>query len=1753
MTEFAKELLEDVKPGDYVQLFCGVEIQGIVIKWSENILYIEKSDKTTAKILLNSLQMLNLIKRGASESGEGNVRETAAPLLNDNLVHPVQDKPAEYRVLRPLTDLDPGRSVGFSASEAISDLRKQLKACENSVLKKAMGGILDSLNTAVKNKEISYKYHNLRSRVLRIWDDCQSEPDYKIFYFALGTLAVIAGDYEYSLEPMVRAHKYTLAAYAAEKGNLTESAQVLSLCALLSGENPNIDQSIAEICTARKDPDVLETLLDLNKNDPDRCECIASCAYALFTASGGMLRSDLPLHCSAYDAAKQLLSSIPDGWRGRETAVSYWKEFQSYSYPKTSAEPVTCACGTLTGYVNVFNHEEKWGFISPNHYFYIKQVRDDSERGILLRKMLEAGLWFRLEVSFRIGESAIRPGTSAATSIELTENGYREALERSNSQEQKGSIDAYFPEYEDGRIRSSDGKLYEFKWESIIDPWLRAYYSKNFEPQNQDVTFDVTGKRAINIRWRNPPDRDRETYACYVSEAEINAWNLYVSGETAKKDNLASAAEDVYTKYPYVDLEEWESIPETEEDSPLTWGGKTQIGVEKQSRTQEAHLEPASKVFAKSDTGTAPVLTREARILAEQARKERIAGHLEQAAALFENALQAGGFDEKVLSDYITALQQIGRVDDALAILKMYERRLSETKLLNLKIGLYDKKKDYTALCPLYESAFQMAATVSTKSHNLIRLIDAYIKIEKYENALKACNQWETFYNQNRYSSDAEKLKKASPHIARHKAYCYYFLGHKKEAREIATSLLRTNPADAISNRILDNTLENWKVSAGADDTENALIIPSTDDFDGDGYDDWGDADFGDGQNESQSQFSRFVRHRIQQADIAASLKSPNIRDGRYIGSVAEGQRDVKNLLNRQGVTPKAKSDSFFAICKLLEQIEQNEAGKVNYMAQKVRFSGKAMAAWGDVMVSQARQLDSARMAYLYALKILTPIDGHYEQEWVDSYNRYIKSFFLAQRGSNSLEEYINTQTNRPNRDRVNTDIFVKNRIPEVLLHEFAVGMLLLTEAIGSQKNRQTTFLEELYSKNPELRNAICGQLRYFLNSAAPSGVSKARFCDMMRHAAVKLKEHIAGLNQALTDISNILMQERISTEQLNGLKPDQWKEYLTGTDYSRLRSIYYVVRRSQDYYSSGDFESRAECLRTVPLEVNELLQDIQNEPTDISYDIFLPALDQISLRLREKQRELYQTFLPKITIHETIQPSRMRNGKIHVRLTLENDLNYQAADFLRITKVEGLEIYGFEVTSPVVQSLRGGEETEIGLYVEIADSADASGSFDATVCFSYKCSDAPQNEITKSQSADFNFVIRNEAFEPLKNPFSAFEEKVMEDETMFFGRSTQIQQILDMIHTSDGGMNYGRAVAMYGQTRTGKTSLLYHLSNKLKSQYEDDLLIWDIGNLGEIDIEEGSAFMANFVYKLLDTGNEAIYRNKGLSNIVEESDLNPPLDQILEAPRFAVSLFNTYMRKLNEILRRERKLIILIADEFTYLHGYIKAGKIPQEFMRFWKALLQNNCIFAIIAGQDDMPEFMREYPNEFACMELLKLNYLAKEDAKQLIQKPLEEQNGRKDLFRNDGSVDEIYQLTAGSAYLTIILCSKLVSYLNEKGAYMVTKGIIADFLRTCVLCPNSFLMEKHFEPQIDERGHVKQLHTINEKILLSVARLSQAGGGYAMLSDITCGTLSRDEIQRYIDRLVDRNVLVKEGRDGYWIQVKLLEKWLINRMGA
>ncbi len=872
---------------------------------------------------------------------------------------------------------------------------------------------------------------------------------------------------------------------------------------------------------------------------------------------------------------------------------------------------------------------------------------------------------------------------------------------------------------------------------------------------------------------------------------------------------------------------------------------------------------------------------------------------------------------------------------------------------------------------------------------------------------------------------------------------------------------------------------------------------------------------------------------------LSYPLRRKNLQDEKYIGSVEDARNDVDDLTTLGKSKPaKARSEYLFTACKLIMEVEQRD-GKAFKGEDKSVLAGRAIASWGDYMVTRCNQLDTSRMAWLYSISLLIP----QEQDWVNSFNRYLLSFVFPQSGEDSLKKYIDEQNKSGKKDAADAREILSGKKIQCDLREFLTGILNLMSRLENFPSQRKDLINVLY-ENREFKEELAEVL------GTEKASSPENFSEQIQDAVALMEEKCKDLQAALND-------DKTPPKDLI------WSLCLTATDIKRVDSIDFIFQCVSNYSKGLDFNNRLLHLEKAVSKVNELLDAIKKEPTSISYDIFYPMLEQLKKDLAKEQEDHYKKSQPELSWNvDKIQPYRTPDGYIQIHFFVGNRRNHQTAKDFKIIDVQGTQ--GSEVKYKGKDKdgdkvdIRDGDEVEIIVKVKIGEKENNSGSFVANIKYSYEYFVAmqeslPMEDITKEPIL---FTIQNEEFEPLENPFSDYVGNVMKDESMFFGRTKEIEHIVGEVCKKNGEMNYGRSIAIYGQTRAGKSSILFHLRKKLAERYGDRILICDLGNISgnsdSDDQDEGEPLsLASFIYTFLYQSNESVLENEAVSKKVHEKNLKSPHDEILDKPNFCTALFNTYMSSLSSVLKEENRIIILIVDEFTHFHDQIKAGNIPKNFMAFWKAMLENNAIFAVMAGQDDMLEFMsNNHQSEFESMETRKITYLPEIDAKRLIREPLERANKRTDLFLDEEPIEEIYKLTAGGAYLTILLCSELVDYLNYKGASKITKGILNDFLNVRIFGSKGFLTDSNFESQLQERGH-RELDAINKKILHCIARLSQKTG-YADIKDITCDDESAEQVAEWVERLANRDVLVKEG-GRYRIQVKLLELWLLKKDGV
>jgi len=238
---------------------------------------------------------------------------------------------------------------------------------------------------------------------------------------------------------------------------------------------------------------------------------------------------------------------------------------------------------------------------------------------------------------------------------------------------------------------------------------------------------------------------------------------------------------------------------------------------------------------------------------------------------------------------------------------------------------------------------------------------------------------------------------------------------------------------------------------------------------------------------------------------------------------------------------------------------------------------------------------------------------------------------------------------------------------------------------------------------------------------------------------------------------------------------------------------------------------------------------------------------------------------------------------------------------------------------------------------------------------------------------------------------------------------------------------------------------------------------------------------------------------------------------------------------------------LVLMIDEFSYLYDQILHGRLPGEFMKNWKAILQEGYFSAILAGQDVMPKFKQTFRNEFGTTQDERITYLREEDARRLIDEPIRIGGRHGESRYREKAIERILELTAGSPFYIQIFCNRLVEYMNRKRAPLVTDADVEQVKEELINGVNALSIDK-FDNLINSGDTSKD--AITDKDALEVLKAIAINGrdGYCHRSNITCKTES--SVDAILEDLVKRDVIKRERRNYYQIRVGLFKEWLIAR---
>ncbi len=1083
-------------------------------------------------------------------------------------------------------------------------------------------------------------------------------------------------------------------------------------------------------------------------------------------------------------------------------------------------------------------------------------------------------------------------------------------------------------------------------------------------------------------------------------------------------------------------------------------------------------------------------------------RAQLVEKDLDKAENFFRRAILQNDNLESAVNDLASLLSQRERFEDAVKVIEQNRSRIRNKQSLdNLLTNIYIKFDVYDKAIELLNKQLKLASTTAKEDQIRWQIASSYLKLEKFVEAEKLLK---------------EILKRQPDRISakRNLALCLSRQERYDEAEKLLNQILAVS-LDQQSADLLD-AIEQAKQTGKKDLFDEIVIETELADY--------------------SSELSRFAQFFLERCTFVG-VEPNRIKEGKYTGSEIDLRYDIKRLEEsaRHAGTRRPRERSEYCLSAASIYRDRDGSNQTLFF----RFLCRSFASRGDAAVSQSMHLDTIREWYYEALR---------------AYDGIIDRNFDEQDAINALSRFLFSYLGR---DKIPTSPYRRDE-----------NIPILEQQVKFINNTVETVISE-HSQKDEVFDAI----RYLLRS---------------RYATNRISNCLYN-NQALRTAALEYLQNKGIDIPASTFSQDDfvsWWYQLWNTDFDKARTISTDlgflnnfdlttawlednIRRAGDIQSKLFFEldqQRVEELLKILQTALELRQQvtfeererlciqlrnhcqarlgaIERSPTKLSVEDVYPIIEVIQKKMEAYLEELYKTSTPQLTLRlpvESYVPDTDR--KIEVQIVVENERGRSPAESLELA-IEGDQAL-FEVTEPHIkrdESLRGGEQSILKVPLRVTDEALASQTFSLPVYARYRTRAEGQEE-TSVENLSIRLYSEDE-FEKIENPYAQYAEGgIVGDPAMFFGRDELIQNIASAIQES---RLQSKCVMVFGQKRSGKSSVLYHLRALL--QKNKKLLILDLGNIGTLrDLDAKKPLLYQFLNRILTTLARAIRRKQrdGFSSL----EFSISGKEFYEHPAPLQCFVETF-EEFKDLVPNEEDWrgvrVVLLMDEFQYIYDRIVAGEIPESFMQNWKALLQTNYFSAVLVGQDVMPKFKRRFPNEFGTTQDERVTYLKRDDARRLIDEPIRIGGRQGESRYRERAIDRILDLTAGSPFYIQILCNRLVEYMNLKQAGLVTEADVEQVKNELIRGVNALALDK-FDNLINS-GDTSEDAISDEdalKILKTIA--DNSGIGPCHRDKIDCETsLPVDTI---LNDLVKRDVVEREQGQYYQIQVGLFKEWLI-----
>ncbi|MCB9609780.1 MAG: hypothetical protein H6716_24520 [Polyangiaceae bacterium] len=580
--------------------------------------------------------------------------------------------------------------------------------------------------------------------------------------------------------------------------------------------------------------------------------------------------------------------------------------------------------------------------------------------------------------------------------------------------------------------------------------------------------------------------------------------------------------------------------------------------------------------------------------------------------------------------------------------------------------------------------------------------------------------------------------------------------------------------------------------------------------------------------------------------------------------------------------------------------------------------------------------------------------------------------------------------------------------------------------------------------------------------------------------------------------------------------------------DRQRVDALARHMDDASRFILERDYVEREGRHARLTAKLEDLASEIISMPTRLSIELLHPLVVQLKERLDESFTEFQDAATPVIEIANVLSGDYSTldaAGILAIAIEAANRSGGAPVERLDVSPIEEEGLTCVEA-GHIAEPLRGGDRREVRVRVRPSAQQIRDGAFTLRVRVEHR-----SRAGSRVEAGDYSLPVRlalSEAFEPVRNPYEEHSGGgEVRQGNMFFGRVGLLDRIERQMTTGP----IGQCFVLYGQKRSGKSSVLVQLEHRIKAPALAVKL-----TLGAVDTSNAQA---NFVTLCLDRVEERIADDLGIG-------LRDWPDRASIA-QDSVGSFRRGMRAARAALTTAGWVdprVILLIDEFTYLYEYIEEGIVPPTFMRHWKGLLETQTFSAVLVGQDSMPKFKERYANEFARTHDERLSYLSLDEAKALATEPIALHGQSR--YRGK-ALDKLMQLTAGNPFFLQIICDRLVRHINHPDVRspFITEWDVDAVVQSLVGADG--LGEERFDSLITVAGESVAEATRDQylAVLWSIARASNL----AALSELP-SVANRDDL---LKDMADREVIERDSAGRFSIRVGLFAEWLRFRAAA